>query len=79
MTPRAGELLGSVQPQDISLKHSTHFGQTSSNGPSLLGSEVQRRIFLLLVEFAEILSRLLVHHGHDPRDRLADSVANMKS
>ena len=53
----------------------TYLGQTSPDGTSLLGAEVEGKVLLLLVEFAEVLPLLLVHDGQDTSDRLADGVA----
>jgi len=47
--------------------------QPPSDRTSLLCSEVEGEELLALVVLAQVLSRLVVHHGQYPGNRLADS------
>lgn len=49
--------------------------QSSADGASLLGSEVEREVLLLLVEQAELVSLVGVDDGQDSSDRLAEIVS----
>ena len=49
--------------------------ETSADGASLLGSEVERRVLLSLVEKAELLALGCVDDSESAGDRLADVVA----
>ena len=55
----------------------THFSQSSADSASLLLAEVKGLVLLRLVELPEVLSLLLVHHSHDPSNRLANGVATV--
>lgn len=60
---------------DSHVEHPTHLRKASPDRASLLGAEVEGEVLLLLVELAEVLPLLLVHHGQHPRNGLADGVA----
>lgn len=47
-------------------------GQGLAHGAGLLGAEVQRDVLLALVQLAQVLLRLGVHHDVHPGDGLAD-------
>lgn len=47
-------------------------GQPAADGTGLLRAEVERRVLLVLVEQAELVSLLGVDDGEDAGDRLAD-------
>lgn len=50
-------------------------GQTAADGAGLLGSEVKRKVLLVLVEEAELSALLGVDDREDAGDRLAKVVA----
>lgn len=50
--------------------------QLSADGASLLGSEIEREVLLLLVEQAQLVSLVGVDDGQDSSDRLAEVVSN---
>lgn len=50
-------------------------GQPPPDSPGLLGAEVERQVFLALVEDAELLALSGVDDSQDTGDRLADIVA----
>ena len=56
-------------------KQISNLAQASADCPCLLGSQIQRQIFLVLVVLPQILASLLVHYGQHTRNRLADGVA----
>ena len=49
--------------------------ESSPDGASLLGSEVKREVFLVLVEDAELRALVRVDDGENSCDRFAEVVA----
>jgi hypothetical protein len=47
-------------------------GERLANGAGLLGPQVQRLVLLVLVQLAQVLLLLLMHHNVDAGDGLAD-------
>lgn len=56
-----------------SLESRLVLGQPPPDSPGLLGAEVERQVFLALVEDAELLALSGVDDSQDTGDRLADS------
>lgn len=56
----------------------THLGQTPPDGTGLLWSEVEGSVLLLLVQLAEVLPCLLVHHSQDTGNGFADRVTSIE-
>lgn len=50
-------------------------GESSANGAGLLGSEVEGKVFLVLVEDPQLSALVGVDDGEDTGDRLAKIVA----
>src|SRR5882762_2407434 len=46
----------------------SHFCQSSSDCPGLLRPQIKRKILLVFVVFAQILTGLVVHYCQDPRN-----------
>ena len=53
----------------------THLGQSPADGTGALGAEVEGEVLLALVEVTQVLALLLVRHGQNAGNRLADAVA----
>lgn len=58
-----------------SLAAGLKFSQSATNGTSLLHAQVQRRVFLSLVEFLQCITRLVADDGEGAGDTLANIVA----
>jgi hypothetical protein len=61
-------------PLFFSFQRGLMFTQTSADSPGLFGAEIERQIFLCLVDNSELLSLFRVEDGQGTSDRLADIV-----
>ena len=75
--PRTGKRASQHTHGSSKTESSTYGCQFPPDRPRLLRAEVKGLVLLRLVELPEVLSLLLVHHSHDPSNRLANGVATV--